>query len=235
MPIDPFANAVETFSAPIESLIAALGQGVAQAQQALDRNSIQTQASLDTDPILSQYGLQATWYQFPTVSMQLKLSLAMAQDQSPSQAPQALKLAPASLSFGASLIATRLVAQPLSASFQSQFNYDAQAATQINLTLVPVPPPKSSNQVGVPPRMTQAAVLAAALASPVAFIKSKDTNGNAIPAAVDVNGNTLNVLINFNSVSRIWYVIQYAPLNATVAPVVAMVDDGSGSVQAVSN
>jgi hypothetical protein len=234
MPTDPFANAVETFSAPIESLITALGQGVAQAQQALDRNSIQTQASLDTDPFLSQYGLQATWYQFPTVSMQLKLSLAMTQDQSP-QTPQALKLSPAGLSLGASLIATRLVAQPLSASFQSQFNYDAQAATQINLTLVPVPPPKSGNQVGVPPRMTQASVLAAALASPVAFIKSKDANGNAIPAAMDVNGNTLNVLINFNSVSRIWYVIQYAPLNATVAPIVAMVDDGSGSVQVVSN
>ena len=40
---DPLANAVETFSTPIELLIIALGQGIAQAQQAMDQNSIQMQ------------------------------------------------------------------------------------------------------------------------------------------------------------------------------------------------
>ena len=40
MTTDPLANAVETFSAPIESVIIALGQGIADAQKALDNNSI---------------------------------------------------------------------------------------------------------------------------------------------------------------------------------------------------
>ena len=121
---DPLASAVETFAAPIEDLIIALGQGVSQAQQALDENSIQTQQSIDTDPVLSQYGLQATWYQFPTVTMQLKLSLSISQDAAPA--------AGSSSSSGAAPGGPlHIIAQPLSASFQSHFNYDAQAATQI--------------------------------------------------------------------------------------------------------
>jgi hypothetical protein len=50
MATHPLATAVETFAAPIESLIIALGQGLAQAQQGLDQNSIQAQEAIDTDP-----------------------------------------------------------------------------------------------------------------------------------------------------------------------------------------
>src|SRR5215475_9999813 len=124
MTTDPLANAVETFSAPIESLIIALGQGVADAQKALDNNSIAVQQSIDTDPVLSQYGLQATWYQFPTVNMQIKMSMSITQDNQSQNTPNVggspLLLNPARF---------RIIAQPLSASFQNQFNYDASTAT----------------------------------------------------------------------------------------------------------
>src|SRR5271154_216524 len=85
MTTDPLANAVETFSAPIENVIIALGQGIAEAQKALDNNSIAVQQSIDTDPVLSQYGLQATWYQFPTVTMQIKMSMSITQEQTQNQ------------------------------------------------------------------------------------------------------------------------------------------------------
>ena len=159
MTTDPLANAVETFSAPIENMIIALGQGIAEAQKALDNNSIAVQQSIDTDPVLSQYGLQATWYQFPTVTMQIKMSMSIAQDQnqqsSPSVAGSPTLLTPARF---------RIIAQPVSASFQNQFNYDSSAATEINLTLVPVPAPKSGNQVTTPPKLTEAQAQAVALA-----------------------------------------------------------------------
>ncbi len=48
----PLADTLETFSAPIESVIIALGQGIALAQQALDKNSISTQEKIDSDPVL---------------------------------------------------------------------------------------------------------------------------------------------------------------------------------------
>ena len=202
------ANSVETFAAPIEDLITALGIGVAQAQQGLDQNSIQTQESIDTNPLLSQYGLQATWYQFPSVTMQLKMSLSISQDPAPASA------SPSQAVMIAAPVRLHIIAQPLSASFQTQFNYDATAATQINVTLVPVPPPNSGTQV--PPLMTNAKVQAAALASAAPFITTKDSGGNTIPATVDGQGDALSLIINFNATARVWYVIQYAPSNATV-------------------
>ena len=58
-----------------------LGKGISEAQAALDRNSIATQSAIDADPQLSSAGLQATWYQFPRVDLQLKLALTIAEQQ----------------------------------------------------------------------------------------------------------------------------------------------------------
>jgi len=220
---DPLANAVETFSAPIESLIIALGQGIAQAQQAMDKNSIATQESIDTDPVLSQYGLQATWYQFPSVNMQLKMSLSITQDQAPATTPAAVTLSPIASRF-------RIIAQPLSASFQNHFNYDAQAATQVNVTIVPVPPPRSGDQVSTPPQLTAAKAQALAFASAAPFIKTTNAQG----ATVDAQGNVYTLAINFNAAARVWYVLQYAPSNAAIPSVVVAVDDATQTVRVIT-
>ena len=225
MTTDPLANAVETFSAPIESLIIALGQGIADAQKALDNNSIAVQQSIDTDPVLSQYGLQATWYQFPSVNMQIKMSMSITQDNqtqnSPNLAGSQLLLNPARF---------RIIAQPVSASFQNQFNYDANAATQINLTLVPVPPPRSGDQVTTPAQMTAAAAQAVALASGAPFVTTKNAQG----ATVDAQGNVYVIITNFNATARVWYVIQYAPSNAAIPTVVVAVDDATQTARILS-
>jgi hypothetical protein len=224
MTTDPLANAIETFSAPIESVITALGQGIADAQKALDNNSIAVQQSIDTDPVLSQYGLQATWYQFPTVSMQIKMSMSITQDQNQQSSPSVA---------GSPLLTPgrfRIIAQPLSASFNNQFNYDAKAATEINLTLVPVPPPRSGDQVTSPPQMTPAAVQAAALASGAPFVTTKNAQG----ATVDAQGNVYVIITNFNATARVWYVIQYVPSNAAIPTVVVAVDDATQTTRIIS-
>jgi hypothetical protein len=225
MTTDPLANAVETFSAPIENLIIALGQGIAEAQKALDNNSIATQQAIDTDPVLSQYGLQATWYQFPTVQMQIKMSMSITQDQnqqsSPSVGGSPILLPPGRF---------RIIAQPLSASFQNQFNYDANAATQIDVTLVPVPPPRSGDQVTTPPQLTAADAQTVALASGAPFVTTKNAQG----ATVDAQGNVYVIVTNFNAVARVWYVIQYVPSNASIPSVVVAVDDTTKTAQIIS-
>jgi hypothetical protein len=226
---DPFANATETFSAPIEDLIIALGQGLAEAQKALDLSSIATQEAIDADPVLSQYGLQAPWYQFPNVTLQLKLSIAMAQDQTP-PAPVA---GPASAALLTTPVRLRIVAQPVSPSFQNQFNYNARAASQVNVTIVPVPPPQAPGQTV--PRMTQPQVQAAAFASAAKFVTVKDTSGTLQPAPTDGKGNALRFDVNFNGASSTWYVLQYAPTNTSVTPVVVAVDDTTGAVRVISS
>jgi hypothetical protein len=244
MAFDALKNALETFSAPLESVIAALGQGIAQAQQALDRNSIQTQETIDADPLLSQYGLQATWYQFPKVDLQLTMSLAVAEEQTTTQETSSSSGAspPAPLGAtgvsGASMVsAFRLVAQPVSASFQSHFNYSGQAASQITLAIVPVPAPRAGDQVTLPPKLQPADVQQLVLASGAKFITAKDQQGNTIFATVDSQSppNALRTDINFNASSRTWYVLQYAPANKNVVPVVVAVDDASKAVRVISS
>ncbi len=234
---DPLSTAVETFSAPIENLITALGQGIAQAQRAMDQNSIATQEQLDTDPVLSQYHLQATWYQFPSATLELKLSLSISEDQAPSSSSAASaahanpQLAISQLQFRNPV---RLIAQPVSASYQTHFNYDAQAASTVTVNIVPVPPPVAPDQVTVPPRMQPDAVQTAALASSAKFATVKDSHGKPTPAATDAAGNALRFEINFNSTARLWYVLQYAPSNSSVKAIVVAVDDATASVRVIS-
>lgn len=227
------SNTLEVFSATIEELIAALGKGISDAQRALDLNSIQTQKDIDSNPVASQYGLQATWYQFPRVDLQLKLAVTVTQDQS-SPAPllsSGLRAVPAGL-IATQLKPIRLVAQPVSASYATHFSYDAQAASTLSLSIVPVP-------ARTPPQVAQAldlgTVQALALASPAKFVTTKDAQGNAIPADKDGQGNALRFDMSFNAMAGLWYVLQYAPSNPAVKPVVVAVDDSTKSVRVISS
>jgi hypothetical protein len=127
----------------------------------------------------------------------------------------------------------RLVGQPLSASFQSHFNYSGQAASQINLSIVPVPGPRPGDKVNLPPQMLTADVQTAALKSGAKYVTGKDAQGNVIPATTD-GTNALRFDVNFNSTSRIWYVLQYAPANKNVKAAVVAVDDATGAVRIIS-
>src|SRR3954447_18465283 len=80
MATDP-TTAVEIFSAPIQGVIAALGRGIAEAQIALDRGSVQAQEEIDADPTLASLGMQATWYQLPRVELELKLAMTISEQR----------------------------------------------------------------------------------------------------------------------------------------------------------
>ncbi len=229
------AKTLEVFSAGIEEFIGALGKGISEAQRDLDRNSILTQEAIDSDPVASRYGLQATWYQFPRVDLQLKLAVTVAQDQS-SSAPSptaATRAAPAGLA-ATQLRPIRLVAQPVSASYATHFSYDAQAASTLSLSIVPVPAPRTAAQV-VQPQLDPATVQSVALASAAKFVTTKDAQGNTIPAGKDAQGNALRFDVNFNAAAGLWYVLQYAPSNPSVRPVVVAVDDSTKSVRVISS
>ena len=222
MAANPLGNASEVFSAPIEGIILALGKGIADAQSALDRSSIQTQESIDSDPALASYGLQATWFQFPRVELELKLALTVTEEDGPVQ--RAASAAPAATALIAPKI-LRLIGQPISAAYQNHFNYDAQASSTITLSLAPVPPPRANDPATVPPRLTALAVQAAALASAAGFKTATDSSGKTIPVA------NLRFDVHFNGAARLWYVLQYDPANPSAKAVVVAVDDATGSVR----
>jgi hypothetical protein len=206
-------NLSEIFAAPIEGVIAALGKGIADAQTEMDRASAAAQDAINSDPVLSQTGVQATWYQFPKVELRLKLAVSVAQDTTTTATP-ALAMSPL----------LRLVAQPVTASYQNRFNFDAQAASTVTVTLVPVPNPSGADQSAVTPRMATQDVQAAALAT------GKFTTVGTAPNLSPSPG--LRFEMNFNATSRLWYVLQYSVTDSTQTPVVVVIDDVTGQVRA---
>lgn len=219
MPTDPATKASEVFSAPIQGVIAALGRGIAEAQTALDRGSVQAQDEIDADPQLASLGMQATWYQLPRVELELKLALSMSDVPSP-QTPRA-----AAISRGV-FKPVKLIAQPVSASYQNRFNYDVQAASTIKLTVVPVPPPAAGGQAVAPARLSPEEVQALALKSSAGF-KTVTQAGQAVPDP------KLRFDVNFNGAARVWYVLQYDPADPTIQAIVVAIDDVTGKVRVI--
>jgi hypothetical protein len=216
----PLEQAVEVFSAPIEGVIVALGKGVGQAQTELDRASLANQDALDADPTLSGLGLQATWYQIPRVDLQLKLALAVVAEGQTSGSGPTVPRPPVTLPTKG----LRLIAQPVSAAFQNHFDYNAQASSTVNLTIMPVPPPRAGDVSTAPPRRTPAEAQAAALASRAEF-RTVVQDQQAVPDPAQ------RFDVNFNAASRTWFVLQYDPATPEVQPVVVSVDDVTGTVR----
>lgn len=120
----------DTMAAPLDDLIAAVGRGLAAAQQSLDAATIETikamysgqDASLD---LMRQLGWQPTWYRIPELSAELTLSLSVSATETASgQGPGNV----------------RLYASPMDASYTNRYDYDLQAASVIKFKIVPVPP-----------------------------------------------------------------------------------------------
>jgi len=186
------ADPIERLAAALEEFIISVGRGVAQAQLDLDRSSIEIQKMIDLDPLLSQTGIQATWYRMPRTELEVKVAIAFADDPQPPPQPFPNALARAQ----------RLFIQPVNARYQNQFRYDANAASTLHMTIVPVPPPTSG-----PPNLSEQDVRN--IAAPLL---------QANPAA--------QVIVTFTP-GRLWNVIQFTQSNGqtTTTAVVEVNDD----------
>lgn len=138
---DPKNNISDLVAAPIGALIAAVGRGVAEAQQALDQHTIDTlQALSDAEDgklrLMRQLGYQPTWYRIPEVEAEMTLSLSIgASGESSDGAP--LKL------YGATVDAT----------YANKYGYNLQAASTVRFKVVPVPATVNASEVVLVPNL----------------------------------------------------------------------------------
>ena len=120
----------ETMAAPLGDLIAAVGRGLAEAQQSLDQATIDTIKALYSGndsrlELMRQLGWQPTWYRIPELTADLTISLSVsATETSSGQGPGSVQL----------------YASPMDASYTNRYDYDLQAASVIKFKIVPVPP-----------------------------------------------------------------------------------------------
>ena len=126
----------DAFAAPLGDFIASIGEGVGEAQTALDKGSLrQTLEIYNTDPdnseaslkLLREIGYQPTFYTIPKTTAKAKISLSLSQQSS-------------SVLNGGQAFRTKMYASPVNATNTNKYNMNLNASAEIQFDIVPVPP-----------------------------------------------------------------------------------------------
>ena len=127
----------DTVAAPLGNLIASIGEGVADAQAALDAGSLaQTLALYDEadgdlmNKRLREIGYQPTFYTIPEAKVKAKISLSMSQSggQNTIETNRLSKV--------------RMYATPINATNSNKYNLNVQAGVELDFTIKPIPAPE---------------------------------------------------------------------------------------------
>ncbi|HDY97374.1 MAG TPA: hypothetical protein ENH72_02680 [Pseudomonas sabulinigri] len=154
----------DVMAAPIGDIIASVGQGVAQAQEALDRASLAQVLAIyhesDSDEIrlLQEIGYQPTFYALPDTTGEIQVALSISGQNSASSTPAATTL-PAARTKAMSLAerflprlpASKIYAAPVNADLTNRYGFQASAAAKIQFRIVPVPAPGRVSEIRVVP------------------------------------------------------------------------------------
>ncbi len=118
----------EVLVSPLEKIISRIGQGVAEAQQALDLNSMAMQTMIENEPALKEKGLEATWYHMPETEVNLKLALNFKRVDTLKNKKLVVRK-------------HRMFGSPMNAAYKNTFNGDFSGSSQITFKIVSIPPP----------------------------------------------------------------------------------------------
>ncbi len=141
------SNAISTITntltnSPLPLLIEKLGLSIAEAQAALDANSVATAAKMAATKVdiggqeynLIGLGFTPTFYAFTEASIEAKMEFSMSESESFS----------GSLSLG---IQAKVVAVSVSASYARKFDMSAEGSSSIATRMVSLPAPENLKQI----------------------------------------------------------------------------------------
>lgn len=138
---------LDALSAPLGSLIASVGRGVADAQREMDAASLAAYREIyeSNDGMLSELqriGYKPTWYHIPEAESEIQVALTVSGSESsttPSTSPSRQKI--------------KLYATPVDAGYASRFNFSLQAASRLKFKVVPIPPSNAAEALLVVPAL----------------------------------------------------------------------------------
>ena len=123
----------------LRDIISELGAGLADAQKALDMNSIAVQKEILSDPELRGYGLNATWYTIPETTFSLKMTYHFSEESAESLSGTGLN---ESLTPAKSRLRMRIV--PSNATINNTYKSSGDQESTVTLRFVPIPPPEGT-------------------------------------------------------------------------------------------
>ncbi|WP_442264611.1 hypothetical protein ACSIGC_09620 [Tenacibaculum sp. ZS6-P6] len=127
----------DAFAAPLGDFIASIGEGVGEAQAALDEGSLrQTLEIYNNNPdeshetlkMLREIGYQPTFYTIPKTTAKAKISLSISQQSTGIIGQNQRAFRP------------KMYATPVNASNTNKYNMGLNATAEIQFDIVPVPP-----------------------------------------------------------------------------------------------
>lgn len=151
--------AQEVVASPIGDIIAAVGRGVAAAQQALDDASVAKTLEIyqeggdEATRVLQEIGYRPTFYALPETTGEVRVSLALgsgatATTPSPSIAAISVGVGHSGRVLGR---LPNLYATPVDAGFAGRYGYRAQVSSKITFKIVPVPAPNGADELRLVP------------------------------------------------------------------------------------
>lgn len=169
-------------AAPLGSVIAAVGRGVADAQQALDAASLaQTVAIFEAqgsqgEALLREIGYRPTFYVLPETTCEVQLSMRIGGSGGPDGS--------AATGEPGALASARTYVTPVDAGFANRYGFQVQAAAKLSFKIVPVPPPAALDDLRPMPDVTGQLAEAAipALEALDLVVRVLDSGGNALEA-----------------------------------------------------
>ena len=163
----------DVVAAPLGDIIASVGEGVAEAQQALDEGSlaktleIYAEGGEDALKVLREIGYRPTFYALPETTGEIKISMHLGKSPSGTNTPQPRRqprvlngttLQPAVLAqlarTGRNLsLKPRVYATPVDAGYANRYGYRANISATIHFKIVPVPAPEGADELRILPNL----------------------------------------------------------------------------------
>jgi len=185
MAINPVPDLLaESVAAPLGAVIAAVGQGVAEAQRALDESALAATLAIYEQQgdagmaLLREIGYRPTFYVLPDTACEVQVSMRIGGTGSADGSAGTSRL-PGSIGSG------RTYVTPVDASFQQRYGFQASAAAKLTFRIVPVPPPAALDDVRPMPALVgEAAPIAVATLERLGLTAALvDKDGKQVPAA----------------------------------------------------
>jgi hypothetical protein len=192
-------------ASPLGQVIAQVGQGVADAQEALDEGSLARVLEIYSEgddeklALLREIGYRPTFYALPETTGEVRVALRLgngalgagqARPVKPTL-PTAPTVRAVPARAGLSALAARMYASPVDAGYANAYGYQADIAAKLTFKIMPVPPPDGADELRRVPDLagrsaTQASAALEALGLVAVFI---DADGQP----VDAPGDTFEV------------------------------------------
>lgn len=152
----------DVVASPLGDVIASVGRGVADAQQALDEGSLAKTLEIYSEggaaavQMLRDIGYSPTFYALPETIGEVRIALRLGNQQQNTPLPPQSAAGFLALNKAALTKAPKLYATPVDASYANRFGYQADISAKLTFKIVPVPAPAGVDEMRVLPDVTTA-------------------------------------------------------------------------------